>query len=302
MPQDSVSHICNKCVDEEYLSHAIETTGVIQTCSYCSGSRHCITVEVLADRIETAFAEHFVRTHNEPDDWEEFLIRDPESNYIWTRSGYPVLDAIQGAARISTEAAEDVLEILQYRHTDIESAQMGEESEFGPDTYYEEKDSNDLPWQSEWRKFEEALKTEARYFSRSAAAHLDAIFGGIDQLRTFDGQQLVADAGPGTDLETLFRARVFQSESALIEAIGRPDLHVGPTPPRKATAGRMNARGISVFYGAKERSVALAEVRPPVGSDVVVAEFLIIRHLRLLNLPALKRGLGSNGTKNQRKL
>jgi len=49
----------------------------------------------------------------------------------------------------------------------------------------------------------------------------------------------------------------------------------------------MNARGISVFYGATNASVALAEVRPPVGSKVVVARFIITRPLRLLDLTAL---------------
>ena len=54
-----------------------------------------------------------------------------------------------------------------------------------------------------------------------------------------------------------------------------------------AAAGRMNARGISVFYGANEPAVAIAEVRPPVGSQVAVARFDIIRSLRLLDLTAL---------------
>ena len=39
----------------------------------------------------------------------------------------------------------------------------------------------------------------------------------------------------------------------------------------------MNAQGIAVFYGAGDVETALAEVRPPVGSRVVTAEFEIIR-------------------------
>jgi hypothetical protein len=49
----------------------------------------------------------------------------------------------------------------------------------------------------------------------------------------------------------------------------------------------MNARGITVFYGAEAPHVAIAEVRPPVGSRVAVAKFSIIRPLRLLDLTAL---------------
>lgn len=50
----------------------------------------------------------------------------------------------------------------------------------------------------------------------------------------------------------------------------------------------MNARGISVFYGTNEPSAAIAEVRPPVGSQVVVAQFEIVRKIKLLDLTALK--------------
>ena len=55
-----------------------------------------------------------------------------------------------------------------------------------------------------------------------------------------------------------------------------------------AGAGRMNARGIPVFYGATHPEAALAEVRPPVGSKVVIAQFDISRPLRLLDVASLQ--------------
>jgi hypothetical protein len=83
-------------------------------------------------------------------------------------------------------------------------------------------------------------------------------------------------------------ARVFQSDEPLKKALCRPDQELGSPPPRVAAAGRMNARGISVFYGATTRDVALAEVRPPVGSYVALATFRITRSLRVLDLSALE--------------
>jgi hypothetical protein len=50
----------------------------------------------------------------------------------------------------------------------------------------------------------------------------------------------------------------------------------------------MNARGISVFYGATDASTALAEIRPPVGSHVVTGQFSILRPRQLLDLAALQ--------------
>lgn len=287
--QEDERRICHACVEEQFLSHQIKTTGKIAVCSYCEREGHCWTIEQLADRIEQAFAQHYVRTSPEPDDWQLSLLRDRESDYEWERDGLPVHEAIEDAARIPEQAVEDVLEILSERNSDWESAQMGEESEFDSESHYEQKASNDVAWQYEWRHFEKTLRTEARYFGRVAATHLAAVFGGIDKLNTRDGRPLVVDAGPGTLIEVLFRARVFQSVESLKGALCRPDLHLGTPPARVAAAGRMNARGISVFYGATAQGVALAEVRPPVGSDVALAEFKIIRPLRLLDLSALEK-------------
>ncbi len=280
--------VCHQCVEESFLSSKIATTGEIAVCSYCESEDQCWTIEQLADRIEQAFDEHYVRTSTEPDDWQQSLLRARESDYEWDRNGEPVREAIEGAARIPDEAVSDVLEVLGERHYDFDTAAMGDECEFDADSYYEQKDSSDATWQYEWRYFERTLRTEARYFSRAAADHLAAVFGGIDQLGTSDGKPLVVDAGPGAPVEVLFRARVFQSEEPLKEALCRPDRHLGSPPARAAAAGRMNARGISVFYGATTHSVALAEVRPPVGSYVALATFRIIRPLRLLDLSALE--------------
>lgn len=67
----------------------------------------------------------------------------------------------------------------------------------------------------------------------------------------------------------------------------RPGIKIGPPPRLKARAGRMNAPGIAVFYGATESSVALSEARPPVGSKVLIGCFEIIRRLKLLDLVGL---------------
>ena len=139
----------------------------------------------------------------------------------------------------------------------------------------------------DWRGFENLVKTEARFFSRTAANQLTSIFDGMDELRTRDGRRVVVDAGPGTGLDSLYRARVFQSDDKLRAALGRPDIHLGSPPASLAAAGRMNARGISVFYGANNQKVAIAEVRPPVGTQIAVAQFEIIRKLRLLDLEIL---------------
>lgn len=279
--------VCFECVAETFLSDEIERDGFIGRCSYCDQKLPCITVEALADRVETVFADHFVRTSDQPESWEQSLLSDRESNYEWERAGQAVVDAIAEVTRIPYEAAQDVQAILDGRHDDFNAAAMGEETEFSADSRYEEKGPSTTAWHYAWRGFEESLKTEARFFSQSAQTHLATVFGRIDKLTTKKGRPLVVSAGPKGAIKALYRARTFQALDKLEEALCRPDLHLGSPPARLASGGRMNARGISVFYGATLARAAIAEVRPPVGSNVAVAKFAIVRPLRLLDLTAI---------------
>jgi hypothetical protein len=235
-------HICFRCVGEAYLSDEIELKGVGAQCSYCKEMEKAITLEDLADRVETAFEDHYTRTSDQPDSWEQALISDRESNYDWERAGESVIDAIENAAAIPRQAAADIQAMLDDRHGDFDSAAMGEETEFSSDTYYEEKGTNASAWQEEWRTFENSLKTEARFFSQTGAIRLATMFGNVDTLKTRNRRPLVVNAGPKRSLNHLFRARVFQRDDELKKALCRPDQHLGPPPVRLASGGRMNAQ------------------------------------------------------------
>jgi RES domain-containing protein len=220
--------------------------------------------------------------------FEDMLIRDRESAFEWYRHGEPVLYAIGDAASVCEELAQAVLDVLTERHDDFESAQMGEESEFGKDSHYEAKGVDDGVIAAEWRDLERSLKVEARYINPAAEALMERLFADVDGQVTRDGAPVIVTAGPDREIKSLFRARVFHHHDEMDEALLRPDIHLGPPPAARARAGRMNAHGIAAFYGASDPEVALAEVRPPVGSRAVVGEFELLRDLRLLDVTALQ--------------
>ncbi|WP_313316178.1 RES family NAD+ phosphorylase [Stutzerimonas nitrititolerans] len=284
----NAKRICSDCIGEQYLSNDVAATGVVAKCDYCDQTEATWELEQLAARIETAFEDHYTRTADQPDSWQERMLADRESRYEWFRDGQPTVEAFQDAAEVELAVAQDVQSILDDKYACYDPSDMDGETEFSAECHYEEKGASDEAWQEEWRSFEQAIQREARFFSRSAAAHLTEVFGRIDSLKTTSKQPLVVDAGPQYALNHLFRARVFQSEEPLMNALCRPDLELGPPPARYAAAGRMNAQGISVFYGATSLHSAIAEVRPPVGSRVAVARFNILRPLRLLDLTALE--------------
>jgi RES domain len=278
--------LCSSCVREQFLRGEIEQEGETARCSYCEGEGKTISIEKMAERVDAAFEQHFELTPNEPSGFEYTMMK--ETDYEWHRDGQRVVNAIADAADISNAPAEDIRLVLADRHYDHEREKMGEEGPFDEATYYTERGVDDIEFLTEWSAFENNLKKQARFFSRTAHVTLAKIFDSLREHKTRDGRKAVVDAGPGKPLVALYRARVFQSDAKIIEALKRPDLEVGSPPWRSAPAGRMNARGISVFYGATNVDTALAEVRPPVGSRVAVARFELIRPVRFLDVEVLR--------------
>jgi RES domain-containing protein len=281
------SRLCARCVGEPFLKALIRREGPVGLCSYCNASRGPgLPIGRFADLVEQAFTNHFVQTSLDPDSEEEIAIRYGDLDF--ERHGLAAAEAIAAAASIEDEPAEEVRDILAERNYDLRLAQMGEESPFDEDSHYEAVvEQDDQAFQDDWERFERGLKSEARFFSRSAAATLASVFNGVCDLTTRSGMSVVRAVGPGEALSGLYRARVLQSMDRLEEALMRPDVQVGPPASHLARAGRMNARGVPVFYGATDPAIALAEVRPPVGSDVVVAKFEVTRKLRVLDVGAL---------------
>lgn len=281
--------ICYTCVGENYLSNSIEATGKKLKCSYCGKSKKSWVMREFSASIELAFQDHFERTSPDPDGFAWAMMKDPESDYDWERDGEQTIDVISEAADVNEEVAKDTQRILHSEYGTYGSDYTGEEEEFDRNAHYEVKMPCDSSWQELWNSFERSLKTETRFFSKQCTDQLSQIFADIESFRTTDNQAVVLHVVPGDENSNFFRARVFQSDSELEEALKRPDLSLSPPPSRLARAGRMNARGVSVFYGASTSSGALAEVRPSVGSSAIVAEFRLLRPVKLLNLLALQK-------------
>ena len=279
--------ICSDCIGEIFLRDLVEKDSREDQCCYCGGTGSAVSLEDVAGLVEIAFERHFSRTASEPNSWQYMMLKDKETDYEWQREGEPTVYVIMNAADIPEEAACDIQEILAEKNYDFDEAAMGEEGKFSSEAHYEEIMPGDEEWQEGWRVFERTIKTEARFFSRTATDQLSNLFDTIGEMRTRHGQPLVIDAGPDSKYTHLYRSRVFQSDEGLKSAMIRPDKELCAPPAQLASAGRMNASGISVFYGATSVYTALAEARPPVGSQVAVARFEIIRPIKMLDLTAL---------------
>ena len=278
-------NICVNCVGEEYLKIKINDHRKTGDCHYCGKRQKVTTIGELANEIHAAFEQHYQRTDTDPSDLEYSLIK--ETGYVWWREGEPIVYAIEQAAEINEIVAEDIRKVLEYHHGDRYS-EVGEEGPYDEEAHYEDVELDDVEYRENWRSFENSLKTKSRFFSAAAEAVLDRVFERLMELRSPDGKSVFVEAGPGTEMTALYRARVFQTLDKLEEALKRPEMHIGPPPATLAKAGRMNAHGIAVFYGATESEIAISEVRPPVGSRIVVGRFELLRKMRLLDVSVLR--------------
>lgn len=87
-------------------------------------------------------------------------------------------------------------------------------------------------------------------------------------------------ASPGWKI---YRARLMPLEREL-DAEPLPPEEMGPPPPERAIAGRLNPKGTPYFYGALDIDTALAEVRPWRRARLTIGCFTSTASLRLGDL------------------
>lgn len=139
-----------------------------------------------------------------------------------------------------------------------------------------------------WRQFREAILHRQRFFNDPAKKFLAEIFEGIQHQSDIANKPAFYRLDPGEE-SIFFRARIVPNDAAYAEIAQAPARLMGPPPPSLRRAGRMNAAGIAVFYGAIEQDTAIAELRPAVGSLISLARFRLHRPIHVLDLTRFTR-------------
>ena len=281
-PNGASKLVCFSCVGEDYLKDIIRNDGVIDVCTYCGGNRNCIEIDELASMIDSAIDRSYYMTSNEPEGLDYLLAKEGH----WEQPGQEVIDLVQEIAEVDLPIAEDLCAELSDRHGHA-AGMEGLDDPYGSDAMYEEKKADDWTHRAFWDQFKLEVQTKSRFYSKAADVALEALFGHLAELKTHGGGEIIRNVGPDSADRFIYRARIASSLEKLERLLELPAQELGPPPAGLASAGRMNAKGISVFYGAFEVDTCLAEARAPVGSRVVTAQFEITRGLRLLDFNAL---------------
>ena len=266
--------VCFRCVGEGFLNDEIRRTGDQEECSYCGRNAPTLALSEFLTLVQPGLAEFYRSTKQER--CLRTLSRLVAMAYGEVDRRESVIDVLSREIKVDEEIAGDIRSVL------------AEENEllYGGEARLEPVQLGVGAWGTAWPKFLNLIRSKSRY-SFAALRMLEELFEGAEDLRTKEGRPIFIEAGPRADLKAVYRARVFRSSGELDSALQSPERTLGPPPEHLASHGRMNATGISVFYGATDCQTAVAEVRPPVGSVVAVARFDFLRTVRLLDLNAL---------------
>ena len=280
-------HICYDCIGDQLLAEEVKTQGEVAHCSYCGECLEAFGLDKVADRIHEVLEKHFIRTSSEDNYLDSIFIGEGQIKF-WATHGDPVELVIAETAGLDEAPASDLRDLLSGRYA-YWAVKEGVEDPYDNEAYYQSCNPNDWGLRYDWREFCEEIMFKERFFPKNAEPTLNKIFGNLESLTTSDGSPVVREISPGDETLQIWRARIAHSVDELKTILINPPEGLGPPPPTFAEVGRMNAKGVSVFYGAMDKSTCVAEVRPPVGSHVVLGRFEFSRSVRLLDLEALTK-------------
>lgn len=260
--------VCLECIGNVHLRARLAADAVAAVCEECGETGPAIELAALAEQIHEAFEPHFELT---PYD------QSPSAAEIFTR-----------IAGIDDDLAQRIEEHLREVHEEI--ASFHDSQNFYDYSTGFAPGRTPIFWQDRrWQRFCDSLRKKARHINGEALAWLDEVFADLGGHLTYDAKPVIKTVESGTPGGQFYRGRIAANETELRRILMEPVKQIGPLSPGQGNGGRLNAPGISVFYGAVNVTTCIAEIRPPVGAHVVVARFDVLRPLRLLDCEALDR-------------
>lgn len=278
-------YISSDCILESFLSNYVQKHGSVGKCSFQPSDREqkVLPLSEFVAHVDRALESHFVFQTEHPEGYEYYLQRDGR----WERPGDPIEHVIQDMAGVDEEVAQICRQVLSDTKEAVLPGDVIEEFMFDEDSHWKPRSIDGDALLSEWYALESSLQSTTRFFNEHASAWFANMFDAARALTKHTDQTFTISFGPKSKRKNLYRARVFQRIEDVKKALEAPHVELSAPPTHIARAGRMNAEGISMFYGATNPEIALAEVRPPVGSWVIIGKFEAKKSLTLLNASAL---------------
>jgi len=236
-------NVCWQCIGEDIVSAEIRAEQPRRTCSYCRTRRAAILIADLARRVDPVFQNIVGEAE------AGFVVRD--GNPDWAPNGeYPSQIMTEILEADTDEIGRDLVSVLAERHR-FNVNDGGFDYYDDTSDIYTILDAEDDRFGRGWESFCDELKHQRRFFLDQSAHVLDEIFGPILREEWPPGSA-IRTIGPDTDYTHIFRARDANERDEQEKIYRQRRRQLGAPPPGVAGSGRMNAAGISVFYGSFE--------------------------------------------------
>ena len=257
------------CIGDPFVKETIRSDGEKGVCSSCDTEGMCMTVSELADLVDSVFRENYEQAEEEPHFPEE------SDNVEYYAEGENASSIIAAMLETDDGIAEQIEEAL--KDNEGVDVKHGEEPFYGFDGGYEETAIDDYSFHESWLAFQDSIRRRARFFNAFALDCLKEIFKGVEKHRRHDGKPIIYQIGPGCEIKSVFRAHQVITKQQRNRILDNPSKELGRPPTGSTKAGRMNAAGVAVFYGALEGNTCIPELRLPIGDAAVVGEFQILK-------------------------
>lgn len=290
LSEDPETGICEKCIGNSHFADWIVKNGRKGECEFDSAhgsSNNIVTVEEFAEEVDRYFRETYqlgeeyayatehsdnpsYDTHGEP--YEEILANDLEcdrnvlSAIVENLPDCSHHDIAQGADPFYIDSNYE-------RIANAEARFRAEEEE----RWYEHR------FTYQWDDFCQMVQYQRRFFKIKES--LDDLFGAPEEYEGGAIKPVYAlKAG-----QKIYRARILDEDFTFERLNQNPASELGAPPRAKARPGRMNVEYIPAFYAAFSEDTTIAELRPGLGDQVAIGEFILQRDLRVFDFTAFSR-------------
>lgn len=272
-----MKYLCHNCVGDFVVTEWINDQGSMQICYNCEQKAKAINLVKVAEWVDPVYRENYMPSHEYPS-WDEH-----SDHTTWETQGDSPEEIISEMLEIDLDIAEDIVSILSGEEA-YAVVKGGDNPYYESTSTYESTPILSYQYSELWDKFCQRVKHVSRFFDTDAIRIIDDIFHDIDAFNYIGDKSPIRTIGAGTSENIVYRARRVEDNHQLIQMTTIAHKEMGPPPPSKTIAGRMNPTGIPVFYGALDRHTCVSEIRLPVGGMALTAKFEITKPLCALDL------------------
>lgn len=279
--------ICRSCLEDQYLKDILNfKRGSKQTCSNCNKKKMCADYKSLALKLKQVISNHFSVVS------EDGMLFELIEDYYD--------EGIDFKTTVRTILGHDIAEIdsiINYIcNQDGWAERDGGVRFFEVSARFLRKTEYADELHHQWSDLVTEIKTKRRFFSDNARKLFESIFEGVENLLAYTPHKsgigysnlkkpVVHTISVGTKI---FRARKCDSEESCKIILEDSEVELSPPPTKFAQQGRMNAKGVSVFYGAFDKKTCISEMRSSIGNYLVLGTFEPVRELRVLDFKLLE--------------